>query len=426
VNYDIGYYGVMIERVRQALEHRTPDRVPVDFGATFVSGIHVSCVAGLREHFGFEKKPVRVIDPGQMLGEIEDDLKAALGIDTEGVIRRTNRYGIPNENWKPWRMYDGLEVLVAGQFNPTIDENGDTLMYPLGDTSLSPSARMPKDGYFFNPIVRQQPFDEDKLNPADNLEEYGPISEEDLAYLECAARRARATGRAVVASFGGTAFGDIALVPGTSLKEPKGIRDITEWYVSTRARRDYVHAVFEGQCEIALANLERIAARLGDQVDVINVCGTDFGTQKSSFCSAATFRELWLPYYRRVNEWIHRHTAWKTFKHSCGSVEKFIPSFLEAGFDILNPVQCSAAGMEPEALKDRYGRDLVFWGGGVDTQAVLPFGTPDEVRAQVLRRCEIFARDGGFVFNAIHNVQACTPVRNIVAMVEAVREFNGR
>jgi len=413
------------ERVLCALNHRQPDRIPVDLGGTFVSGIHASCVLALRDYFGLEKKPVKVIDPGQLLGEIDEDLKLALGIDTEGVIRRMTRFGFPAEDWKPFRMYDGAEVLVPGKFNVSIDERGDTLMHPLGDRSNPPSARMPNGGYFFDAIMRQQPFDEDHLNPADNLEEYGPISEEELAHLAREARRAASTGRSVVASFGGTALGDVALVPGVGLPYPKGIRDITEWYISTRARRDYVHAVFAGQCEIALANLERIAARLGGLVDVVNICGTDFGTQTSSFCSVGTFRELWMPYYSQVNNWVHKNTRWRTFKHSCGAVEKFIPSFLEAGFDILNPVQCSAAGMEPELLKQKYGRDLVFWGGGVDTQQVLPFGTPEEVREQVLRRCEAFYKDGGFVFNTVHNIQARTPVENIIAMIGAVEDFNG-
>jgi uroporphyrinogen-III decarboxylase len=138
-----------------------------------------------------------------------------------------------------------------------------------------------------------------------------------------------------------------------------------------------------------------------------------------------TFRELWFPYYRRINAWIHKNTNWKTFKHSCGSVERFYGSFIECGFDIINPVQTSAAGMEPERLKTTYGDRLVFWGGGVDTQKTLPFGTPAEIREQVLRRCEIFAKNGGFVFNAIHNVQARTPLENVIAMVDAVKEFSG-
>jgi len=414
------------ERVLTALNHRAPDRVPADFGGTAITGIHVSCVAALRDYYGLDRHPVKVVDPGQMLGEVEEDLKQVLNVDVEGVFRRGTRWGIPAENWKPWRMYDGLEVLVPGEFNVTLDENGDTLIYPQGDLSAPPSGRMPKDGYFFDNIVRQDPIDEERLDPADNLEEFGPVSEAELGHLESATRAARATGRAVISNFGGTSFGDIALVPGPALKHPKGIRDITEWYVSTRSRRDYIHKVFAGQCEIALENLARIADRTGDNVDVVVVCGTDFGTQSSSFCSVATFRELWLPYYRRVNGWIHEHTRWRAFKHSCGAVEKFIESFIEAGFDILNPVQCSAAGMEPERLKSKYGGRIVFWGGGVDTQGVLPFGTPAEVREQVLRRCEVFARNGGFVFTTVHNIQARTPVENIVAMVDALNQFNGR
>jgi hypothetical protein len=415
------------ERILATLDHREPDRVPVDFGSTSVTGIHVSCVAGLREHYGLEKRPVKVHEPHQMLGWLDEDLKQAMRLDVEGMMPRKTAYGFVNEDWKTWRTPQGLEVLVPGGFNTTVDQEGYTLMYPQGDTTAPPSGRMPAGGYFFDAIIRQEPIDEEKLNPEDNCEEFGPIDEEELAWLKRESDRARATGRAVAAKFGGLGFGDIAAVPAVFLKHPKGIRDITEWYVSTSMRQDYIHAVFSKQCDYAIANLERIHKTLGDDgVDVVFTCGTDFGTQKSSFCSAKTFQNLWAPYYTRVNDWIHQHTPWKVFKHSCGSVEKFVPSMIEAGFNILNPVQCSAAGMEPEMLKAKYGASLVFWGGGVDTQHVLPFGTPAEVREQVLQRCEVFSKGGGFVFNTIHNVQARTPIENIVAMLDAVREFNGR
>lgn len=412
-------------RVRETLNHRAPDRVPLDFGSTNVTGIHVSCIAALRRYYGLDDGPVKVLDPGAMLGEVAEDLKQAMGIDTEGIRGRNTRYGFPMTDWKPWRMYDGLEILVPGGFTVTVDDNGDTLIYPQGDLGAPASGRMPKDGYFFDAIIRQPPVDDDNLRPEDNLEEYGPMAEADLAHFESVARAARATGRAVIANFGGTALGDIGVIPAVGLKHPKGIRDVAEWYVSTTSRRDYVQKVFEGQVDRAIANFERLAPRLGDFVDVINVCGTDFGTQSSAFCSVKTLNELWIPHYRRINDWVHQNTPWKTFKHSCGAVAKFVPSFIECGFDILNPVQCSAAGMDPDTLKRTYGGDIVFWGGGVDTQQVLPFGTQAEVREQVLRRCEVFARGGGFVFNAIHNVQAATPVENIVAMLDAVREFNG-
>lgn len=413
------------QAVLSALNHQPGGRVPVDFGSTAVTGMHVSCVAALREYYGLEKTPVKVHEPYQMLGLLEEDLQKVLGVDVEGVFPLNTMFGFPAAGWKEWRMYDGLDVLVPEKFVITVDDNGDTLIYPEGDTSVPPSGKMPGGGYFFDSIIRQEPIEEEKLDPRDNLEEFGPVSESELAHFQAGARRAAATGRAVIATFGGTAFGDIALVPGPFMKNPKGIRDITEWYISTLTRRDYIHAVFEKQCELGLANLEKIHAAVGDLVDAVFVCGTDFGTQNSLFCSPETFRELYLPYYKQINRWIHENTNWKTFKHSCGAVEGLMNHFIEAGFDIINPVQCSAAGMEPEKLKAEYGESLVFWGGGVDTQNVLPFGTPEKVREQVLRRCEIFSRNGGFVFNSIHNIQAGTPVENIVSMIEAVKEFNG-
>jgi hypothetical protein len=409
-----------------ALEHQEPDRVPVDFGATAGTGIHASCVAALRDYFGLEKRPVTVHEPYQMLGWLDEDLKQAMELDTEGVIPPRTMFGFPNEGWKPWRMPDGLEVLVPAGFVTTRDTNGDILIYPEGDRDAPPSGRMPRDGYFFDAIVRQLPIDESRLDPEDNLEEFGPVSDADVAYFRREAERAAATGRAVVATFGGTAFGDIALVPATFLKHPRGIRDVAEWYMATATRREYVRRIFERQCEIGIANLARIHAAVDGLVDAVFVCGTDFGTQTSTFCSVATFRDLWSPYYRRVNDWIHKHTGWRSFKHSCGSVERFIPLMIEAGFDILNPVQCSAVNMGAGHLKTAYGERLTFWGGGIDTQQVLPFGTPAEVRAQVIDRCRVFSRGGGFVFNSIHNIQARTPVENIVAMLDAVREFNGR
>jgi hypothetical protein len=412
-------------RLLAALCHQASDGIPIDFGGTAVTGIHVSCVAALRDYYGVERRPVKVHEPYQMLGWIDEDLKQAMGLAVEGLFPHDSLFGIRNEDWKAWRTDQGLEVLVPGAFNVTRDTNGDTLIYPEGDTSAPPSARMPAGGYFFDTIIRQEPIDEERLRPEDNLEEFRPVSERDLAAIRANAAAARSSGRGVIAGFGGTAFGDIALVPAPQLKHPKGIRDIAEWYISTTARRDYIHAVFEGQCEMALRNLARIHEAAGDAVDVAFVCGTDFGTQTSSFCSVATLRDLYLPYYRRVNDWIHAHTNWKTFKHSCGAVEKFIPAFLDAGFDILNPVQCSAAGMDAATLKARYGDRLVFWGGGVDTQKTLPFGTPADVRAEVTERCRIFSDGGGFVFNSVHNVQASTPVENIVAMIGAVHEFNG-
>ncbi|MBN1846554.1 MAG: hypothetical protein JW810_12770 [Sedimentisphaerales bacterium] len=410
------------EKLQRTLRHEPIDGVCVDFGATTVSGIHVSCVAELREYFGLEDRLVKAYEPYQMLGWLDEDLLDALGVDVCGIVPRCTMFGFPNEDWKPFRMPWGQEVLVSGHFQTRTDAAGDLWIYPQGDTSAPASGRMPKHSFFFDTVIRQEPIDEATLDPEDNLEEFQPIRDEDVAYFQREIARAAASGRGVIANFGGTAFGDIALVPAPFLKHPKGIRDISEWYMATACRQNYLHQVFGRQCAIAIANLEKIQQAVGDGVDAVFLCGTDFGTQTSQFCSARTFESLYLPYYKRLNDWIHAHTSWKTFKHSCGAVVPLLPHFIAAGFDILNPVQCSAAGMDPQHLKETFGRELVFWGGGVDTQQVLPFGTPVEVYRQVRQRLEIFGRGGGYVFNTIHNIQANTPVENIVAMLEAIRD----
>ena len=178
----------------------------------------------------------------------------------------------------------------------------------------------------------------------------------------------------------------------------------------TIAHRTLCLRCFERQCEHGLANLAKIHALVGNDVDAVFLCGTDFGTQTSTFCSTQTFDDLWFPYYKKVNDWIHANTSWKCFKHSCGSVERFIPSFIDAGFDILNPVQCSAANMGEEHLKSSFGESLSFWGGGVDTQKVLPLGTPETVREHVRHNIEVFGSGtGGFVFTQVHNIQYDVP-----------------
>ncbi len=412
------------EKVRRALEHREGP-VPVDFGSTAVTGMHASVVAALRDHYRLEPRPVRINEPYQMLGEVEPDLQEALGTDVDAIYPPNTMFGFPNEGWKEWRTPWGQEVLVPDGFVTTVDDNGDTLIYPQGDASAPPSGRMPTNGFFFDSIIRQDPLpDDDELDVEDNLEEFAPLSSDDLAYFASEAERLRDSDRAVIANFGGTGLGDIALVPAPFAKHPKGIRDVTEWYISTVARPDYVHAIFEHQTGVALENLARVHEVVGEVPDAVFLCGTDFGTQDSTFCSADTFRDLYLPYYRRMTDWIHEHTSWKVFKHSCGAVAGFMPLFIEAGFDIINPVQISAKGMDREHLKRSFGADLVFWGGGVDTQHTMAFGTPDDVRAEVTEGCRVFAAGGGFVFNAVHNVQARSAVENVVAMLNAVRSFN--
>jgi len=411
------------ENFLKTINHKQPDKVVVDFGSTGVTGIHVLIVEKLRDYYGLEKKPVKVVEPYQMLGEIDSELIKAMDIDVIGLFSAKNMFGVLNDNWKVKKTLWGQEVLFPGEFNYTLNSNGDILMYPEGDTSVPPSGMMPKSGYFFDAIDRQEPVDDSKLKVEDNLEEFGHITQPELDYWKTTVESLKKGDKAVIASLGGTALGDIALVPAINLKHPKGIRGVEEWYISTLIREDFIKEIYDSQTDIAIENLRLLHEVIGNKIDVVFTCGTDFGTQNSTFCSTETYDRVWLPYYKKVNDWIHLNTNWKTFKHSCGAVEPLMSHFIESGFDIINPVQINASGMDPKKLKEKYGDKLVFWGGGVDTQGAFAFGTPEQVRDQVRSQCEILNKNGGFVFNTVHNIQANVPFENVVAMLEALKDL---
>lgn len=412
------------ERLATTLAHRQPDRVCVDFGATWISGIHASIVHQLKQRLiGPGASPARVHEPYQMLAEVDAELRAALGADVIGVWPRKNLFGYEANAWKPFTLFDGTRCLVPGKFNVWPADDGGWLMYPEGDTSVPPSAHMPRNGYFFDALIRQDPIDEDRLNPEDNLEEFGLLTAEDIAYYrkQVAWLKANALDTGVVLLAPGTAFGDIAIVPAPFLKHPRGIRDISEWYMATAARRGYVHAIFEKQCEYALKNLETLIDLFGDLVQAVVTTGTDFGTQTGLFISIESYRNLFKPYHQRLNDLIHKKSKWKIFIHSCGAVAQLIPDFIEAGFDILNPVQCSASGMDPVLLKKNFGKDITFWGGCVNTQHTM-YQAPEAVYREVRERIDIFNQDGGFVCNAVHNIQGNSPIENVLAMFKAIRD----
>jgi len=413
------------DRIKKTLSHKKPDKLPVDFGSTADTGIHVSNVYHLRQYFQLDDKaPVKIIEPFSMLGEIKDDLKEVIGVDTCKMIEETNFFGFKNENYKEWKLWDGTPVLVPEKFNTEYNDDGSLYMYPQGDKSCRSSGKYPKKGWFIDAIIRQGEIIEDELDPRDNLEEFTLFSEEDLKYIKNEIDKLyENTDYSIVVQQVASGIGDIAFVPGVGLKYPKGIRDEEEWYISIYKRRDYVKRVFEGQIEVAIENYKKLFKAVGNKIDVMLVSGTDFGAQDGSFIPVEVFRDLWKPLYKKVNDWIHENTDWRSLIHSCGSVYNFIPDFIEAGFDILNPVQISAAKMDPERLKKEFGKYIAFWGGGVDTQKTLPFGKPQEVKDEVRRLIDIFFEDGGYVFNTVHDVQGNVPLENLLAMIEVIQEY---
>ncbi len=413
------------EKLKLAVNH-IEGPVLLDIGGMPTTGIHCKVVEGLREYYGLEKKPIKILEPVQMLAFMEEDLKAAMGIQTTPLWNAGTMFGFKQtDKFKEWKTPWGQDVLVAEDFITSTDKNGNTYIYSCADTTYPPAGCMPKNGVYFDNINRAPEFDEDEYDVKDNFEEFGPISDEDLEWLKVQRPRFENSSDVVMGNLGGTAFGDIALVPGPQLKQPKGLRDITEWYVSIVSRPEVLHEIFEYQLHYAIDNLKKMHDVLGETIQVAYICGTDFGTQNGPFCSNEVFTEVYAPYYKKVNDWIHQNTKWKTFKHCCGSVYKLIPEIINAGFDILNPVQWTAKNMDKVLLKDSYGDRVTFWGGGVDTQKTLPFGTPKQVHEEVLECCKIFGKNGGFVFNTIHNIQPGVPTENVVAMVNAIKEYNG-
>lgn len=417
------------ERVIASINHQEPDRVPLALGSTPEDGIAASTLTQLIKALGLQERRVKLIQPLQMLGLVDDDVRKALAVDCVGVWGSNSCFGNKQDDWKPWTLQDGTEVLVSGGFATTEDEEGNVYVYPQGDTSVPPCAKLPKGGFYFDQIDRQEALDEDNLDGRrDYGEQFKVYDDSELRHLEAVSKDLyENTEYALVGNFTLASFGDLGgPIPAFQMKRTPGIRRVDEWMMAHLLYPQYIKDVYELQTEVCLENLKLLKEVIGDRIQIIRLSSTDFGTQNGEFISPDMFREFYKPNYTKINQWIHENTTWKILFHSCGSIVNLLDDFVEMGVDILNPVQCSAAGMDPRFLKDTYGDKLVFWGGAVDTQKTLQFGTPQEVRAEVLERLEIFSKGGGFVCNQIHNIQAMTPVENLLAFYNAVKEFNGK
>lgn len=413
------------ERLIATLNHESPDRIPLDLGATSQTGINASSLYQLRKALGLPERRIRIIEPGQLLGEVEPDLLELLGVDVVGLFNTTNYFGYKNDNWKKWQMDDGTPVWMGGGFACDTDETGKTYVYPQGDRTAEYSAVIPKGGSFFDSVPRARfdwDLDEEDLKPLEDFkDDFAVVSDEEARYWEKKSIELyENTDYGIVGMLGGGALGDAAVIPGPAVKHPRGIRRVDDWLMAHSLYPDYIRAVFRYQTDIMLKNLEIYRQAVGERIQVVWISGTDFGNQIAGMMSLETFRDLYKPFYKEINDWVHKNTGWKTFYHTCGAVWDFLDDFAEMGLDCLNPLQLSARGMDAVKIKERYGKTFTFWGGGVDTQKVLPFGTPEEVRAQVKERVDILNQGGGYIFNPIHNVVSGVPAENLIAMYETV------
>ncbi len=414
------------ERLHQTLNHIEPEELVVDMGATSITGINANALNRLRKAVGLEDRKVKISEPLQLLGEVEEDLRQELHLDCVEISTGINMFGFSNAGRKPWTMQSGLEVDVPLAFNTTVDGQGRTYLYPQGDLSAPPSGMMPKDGFFFDNITRGSiEFDEDTDSGAEDFKnDFAFFTDEQLKEVEKQADYYwNNTDYGIVFSGAIASLGDFATVPGPNVKYPTGIRNLSDYMMAHQVCPDYIHEIYQMQVEIGIRNMELLYQACGNKIQAIYISGTDFGTQNGPFMSLDAYREFYKPYYKKLNDWVHTHTTWKTFYHSCGAIMGFLQDFYEAGVDILNPVQLSAKGMDGRELKEKWGDKFVFWGGGVDTQHTLPFGTPEEVYQEVMERLKLFSPGGGFVFNTTHNIQSATSAENMLAMFRAIKDF---
>jgi hypothetical protein len=315
--------------------------------------------------------------------------------------------------------------LVGENFEVSVDADGTTFLYPQGDRSALPSGRLPKNGHYFDQISRQEEYDEDELDARGDYEEQFVLFDDETLrnYEECCNDYYRYTDMGIVINAEINALGAATQVIGPMLKRATGIRDLAEWLMAHSLYPEYMTEVFDFQSEMAIKNLKLLKQAVGDKPQVIFLSSTDFGTQQGLLISRDMFRKLYMPYYKRVNDWVHQNTPWKVLFHSCGSVSELMDSFVECGVDCLNPIQCDAVGMDPVILKNKYRSKMVFWGGTVDSQSTIMNGTPNDVRRQVNERIEIFSKGGGFVSAIVHNIQSNVPIENVKAVFDTVKKY---
>jgi hypothetical protein len=404
------------ERVLKAVNFQVPDRVPIDLGGMKASGIAATAYDRLKKLLGI-RSPTRVLDPRFMIAAVEQEVLRrfhadVLPVDLSGITAAVR----PEGDWLPRAAFDGTPLLFPPGTGIREDSEGNWIL--LGPDGADTSFRMPKAGYYFDDTAfnRGERIDPAKFRPPTD------IPDESLRLLsDYTTALYRDTEYALLGWGFGVCFLGLSLITDRASNVTQGLPD--EWMMMLLTEKQTCHELMAASVEAAIRCLELASQAVGDRCFAWGIASDDSGTQRGEFISPDLWAEMIKPHYARLCAWVHRHTKMKTFFHCCGSIRNLIPHLIEAGVDILNPVQTSAAGMDPTALKSRFGGRIVFWGGGCDTQSVLPAATPAEVRRHVQERMRIFKPGGGYVFNQVHNIQANVPPENIQAMLEAAFEF---
>lgn len=411
------------ERVLAAIAHKQPDQVPVDLGSTPSSGISAIAYSNLLKAIGRTDLPVQIYDVVQQLAQPDMSIIDRFGVDVLDIGRAFNT---EEKDWHETILANGDKAFYPIHFNPVKQADGSYHCYDEDGKRLL--ALMPQGATFFDqsyfPYINGFPENYDTLDeemgrvlwsryvhsPWDHAQDpdFWKTLREKTLQLRASTEKA------------------LMIVCGCNLFEwGTFLRRMDNFLMDLLCEPDQVARMLDQLLERHLATLAKVCDSVGDIVDIIRF-GDDLGMTSGPFMDVDTYRSLFKPRHKQLCDYVKTHSQMHTFIHSCGSISSLMPDLIEAGIEIFNPVQTNARQMEPEFLKKEFGQDCTFWGGGVETVGTLNNGTPEQVREQVLERLEIMSAGGGFVFNTVHNILPDVPPQNILAMFDAVKEFNGR
>ena len=403
------------ERVLRAVNFQKPDRVPIDLGAMRASGINAVVYDELKKRMGINT-PTKIHDTMQILAEVEMEVLERLHVDVVPLdvgdaawVRQYAHKGVKK------RLFCGLDVYFQPNTNITVEQDGSWVLRNADGEAL---ARMPKNGFYFDfirPTMASKRIAPNAFQPRDT------VPDEELNIMAQHAKFLYENTDKAILGWGAC----ISLVGLSALLADNITQgSLGEWLLMLMTEKETAHDMMGRYVDAVIEQIKLYHQSVGSYCFAWGVGSDDAGTQIGEFIAPALFAEMITPHYKRLCDWIHANTNWKTYLHSCGSIYHYMPEFIEAGIDILNPVQISAANMEPERLMKDFGGRIVFWGGGCDTQKVLPLGTPEEIREHIRHNMDIFARgNGGYVFTQVHNIQQNVPVENVEAMLAAAYEF---
>lgn len=396
------------ERILAALRHQEPDRLPIDLGGTESSGIHGIAYNRLKKFLGLANGRAQIFDLSQMIVKVESAVLDAVGADAVPLLREPKQ-------WKRWQLMDGSPCEIPQRADVRIADSGE---WQLWDADIC-VARCPVGSYYldtcYHPLAKaSSPTDIEAGLAHLRRFDWPSYCDESFADMRRKAQALRAgSQRAIVGNLWVHVF-----AAGQILRGFENFMSDLLW------NKKLVHALLGRLVDCYEERVREYVAAVGEYCDLILV-NDDLGTQQGLQISPQLYREMIKPYHARLWGLIKRLSGKPLLLHSCGSIYELIPDLIELGVDALNPVQVSAAQMDTARLKKEFGRELTFWGGGCDTQRILPFGTPADVAQEVRRRCADLAAGGGFIFCQVHNIQPTVPPENIMAMYETVHQLSG-